>query len=812
MTETSRRLQLLVALFVLVLGLSSAIVDDHIAELDAKSFQKQVLDSKNPYMVFFYDSDLLTEEAMVDALKEMETTLQTSVSPYGVGFASFDCAKKRKGNRANVKICGTVGLTTIPGIGMYTDVPEINPYSNKNGRTIKMYQGQDPTDLKKIERSFVNKHYPIASIKSIKSSSGDIEGELEEHLDKAKEEGKHALLIFNSKDTVSLFTKSVCHAFNNLPCITVGGMDTGDINTKLGVAIEELPALVVRSPDGTASLYPSEFKATVAENREEVLSWVNDATGYEASQEAEATADASAGDESDVRKRKMRANSEDELLAVIKKTPAATFQANALEEDGSWLLLVSTTGHEGLSEADGANWRKLVQASEGAVQPEEVICGESEEGASYGHVLCKERSLPYILMVPYGDEDEREGILSSPIRKSHIYELSDCGKAKSAALNSLPDEVSYLSESELEQFIALSFGSNRLGLLVMSDKEEAPAMLRNVRWTLNKEGIAHVGFLNDPSANLLGQLGMPADMQLPAVFVLHQAKEQPAGAPPGAGAATSLVPYDPMMFGPLKFRSLLNFVLSVYQNSGAAHAAQQNAADSHGEAADASPFGNFAGNGEAAAPVQITSEQEWQEECGPNFKGICTLAFTKKGQEEAVADINTAVISRLTKANKAAAFKFLVVDGPCQLSFSDRFDVSYELMPTYAIYAPAKGRAASFKESVSEEKVFEFLEGVLKGKMNTFPLAQRPTFGTECEMDEAAMEAMGEAEEEPMDDFLEEIRREEEERQAALKKELQEEQKKRKEEEKAAKEAKEAPRKVKKVIKKKSKKKAKTEL
>lgn len=808
MFDTRRASRSLFALLVLF-TVSIVAFSEHVNEMDAKSFQKAVLDSRNPYLVFFYDSDMVQNEEGHSALINMESTLQNSVSPYGIGYVTFDCAAKKKGNKPNVKICGTVGLSTIPGIGMYTDMPEINPYTNKNGRTIKMYQGGDPTDVKKIERSLVSKNYPTSSLSSIKSTSGDISGEMEEALDKAKEIGKHALLVFNTKDTISLFTKSVCHAYGDLPCIHVAGLESTEISAQLGVGVETLPALVVRAPDGTGFVYPADFKVSTAEGRDKVLAWIAETSGTAASgrEDTGQPLDSDNGDEGDVRKRKMNARSEDEVLSSIKKTAGGDFQAASLNEDGAWVLLVSQQGHSSLSEDDQAAWMKLVHASEGAVQPEEVVCeGVDDSSTAYGAQLCRERSLPYVVVVPYGDEDDREGVLASPIRKSHIYELKDNAKAKSAALNTLPDEVSYITESELESFMGLCFGANRVGLLVMSDKAEAPAMLRNVRWTLHREDIAHVGFLSEPSKNLMGQLGMPPDMPLPAVFVLHQAKQAPEGAPPGT-AATSLVPYDPMMFGPMKFRSLLNFVLSAYHNAGYADAKMQ---DQGGEGQDpTSQFGDFSGAAGDVTPALVASEEDWVRECPSTFKGICAIAFTKAGFEESVAEVSTSVIASLGKS--AAAFKFLTVNGPCQLSFGDRFDVSYEMMPAYAIYSPVKARAAAFKGTMEADKVREFLEGALIGKTNTFPLAQRPSMNSECEMDEAAAEEMIE-EEEPMDDFLEEIRREEEEKQAALKRELQEEAKKRKEEEKARKEAEEAaPRKVKKVIKKK-KKKAKSEL
>ena len=66
--------------------------------------------------------------------------------------------------------------------------------------------------------------------------------------------------------------------------------------------------------------YPSDFKVSTAEGREEILAWVAEISGTPAH-----GGGGDQRDEGDVRKRKMDASSEDELLSSIKKTPEATF-------------------------------------------------------------------------------------------------------------------------------------------------------------------------------------------------------------------------------------------------------------------------------------------------------------------------------------------------------------------------------------------------------------------------------------------------------------------------------------------------------
>ena len=81
-------------LFALLVLLTASIVtgSEHINQLDAKEFQKTVLDSRDPFIVFFYDSDMIQQEEGHSALRDMETALQSSGAPYGIGYATLDCA------------------------------------------------------------------------------------------------------------------------------------------------------------------------------------------------------------------------------------------------------------------------------------------------------------------------------------------------------------------------------------------------------------------------------------------------------------------------------------------------------------------------------------------------------------------------------------------------------------------------------------------------------------------------------------------------------------------------------------------------
>jgi hypothetical protein len=509
-----------------------------IVQLDSKSYQKDVMDRVDPWTIFFYDSTMISDE---DAMGQMLEKLEESVKPYGIGLGKVDCADI-KGNRATRKICMNAGLQTIPAVGFVTEIPSLNPYTQKLGREVKLYTGGDPTDIKKIERSLIAKNYPTTNVKSIKSTSGDIEGELNDLL----EEAGDALVYFSSKDSVTLFTKSICYAFSKMSCITVGGMSSEEISEKFHVDGDSLPLLLVRPKEGDASVYPRSSDLDTATNRDraDVLEWVVKITGY--SFEAEDS-------ESNDTAKKGSSSSSSSASGAPKdlgtaKFPASEFRGESLGEDESWVLLVSDGGYVALaSEDEKTSWKKLVGAAEGAVRAGEVDCS-GVSGSGLGAILCKERALPFMVMVPAGDEDERSEVLSSPMKKSNLYDLSDAAKAKSAALNSLPDNINYVGEGDLDAFMMMNAQSDRMGLLVMSDKTEAPPMLRNVHYVLEKEGIANLGFLSEPSAQFVASLNMPPDLPMPAVFMLTIAKENPEGTPEGR-QATSLTPFDPGMFG-----------------------------------------------------------------------------------------------------------------------------------------------------------------------------------------------------------------------------------------------------------------------
>jgi hypothetical protein len=225
--------------------------------------------------------------------------------------------------------------------------------------------------------------------------------------------------------------------------------------------------------------------------------------------------------------------------------------------------------------------------------------------------------------------------------------------------------------------------------------------------------------------------------------------------------------YNPKLFGPIRFDSMSDFILQTYAASGLM--------EKNGDPFGINKDSPSSGTTNAAVDLQTTeSEEEWKSNCGPEFRGLCAILFVN-GKDQSSDGLGNKFldIARAMGAN-AAAFKFLLIDGACQTTFADSFDIQDSKLPTVVAYSPSKDRYALVKSAYSDSSaVKDFLIAVASGKMSTQPMSVRPTFKSECEVVEEYIESASE----DAGDFLEEIRKEEEERAKRLAKEVEEERK-----------------------------------
>merc|ERR1712072_466673 len=126
--------------------------------------------------------------------------------------------------------------------------------------------------------------------------------------------------------------------------------------------------------------------------------------------------------------------------------------------------------------------------------------------------------------------------------------------------------------------------------------------------------------------------------------------------------------------------------------------------------------------------IPYIRSDNWEREC--MSKSLCAIGFLDgyEGSESDGLAKSLSVLqgARAKSAKKKEPFTFMWTDGICQESFADAFDVQPLKVPTVVVYAPKKGRYASFVGALSDEALTDFLAGVLSGRIGTKPMSNPP--------------------------------------------------------------------------------------
>lgn len=754
--------------------------------LTPSTYQTEVLDSNVPHLIVYESNEDETnpQHEMVSAMVE---DLKSRLNQYDILIRRFDCGLKK-----HKRFCGKVGLRTIPALQLVQGEPTINPYSNKNIRDTLLYDGP-PGDAKTIERKFISKNFYMDKVIAVNSVDG---------LKEVISSNKLELILFSNKEAVSLLFRSICAAFSQeLSCTQSYSMSLEEVNENFFSSSDKqvvsLPSVALLA-NGELKLYPSSTSGIGASDRSDLLSFISSeikVKPYTSKAGLSEEEEEGGGDESGVNRQK-KSNVDRHPQIEAKHFDGVT----GIDKEASYVILVRNRDKE-LTEEDVTRWKKVSNACEGAVRPMSLLCSDSSEGdKSFGEKLCEEkRSIPFLYILPYisAQDDDRGKYVKFPLPKQNVLTMEEYTKSKSLALQSLPDNrVPLLSEMVMEPFIASGLTSNRLSVLILSDKESPSATIKNVAVTLTD--YANVAFISQPSDGFIRNLGIPAATTLPAMIALHPMPED------DKEGGHALVLYDVAAFGPMKFNSMMNFVMSVYAQSGMQPDASSDVegGNTRSDTAGYQEGGMY--TVPADSPREVTTEEEWNESCS---RGICLLMLVPPKEMGGESALYNGVEKALISVGKSAeAFKVIKINGYCQLSLSARFDVPIEALPGLVVYSPSRSRYVTYSNNLGDiRNIAEFLKKSLKGEMSTTSIAQRPQFESKCEFTGEDYAVSVEEEEIEMD-FLEEIRREEAEKQASLKREVIEEEKQRKEDAEKAKAEANKPKKIIRKVKKKKKK------
>lgn len=128
-----------------------------------------------------------------------------------------------------------------------------------------------------------------------------------------------------------------------------------------------------------------------------------------------------------------------------------------------------------------------------------------------------------------------------------------------------------------------------------------------------------------------------------------------------------------------------------------------------------SPVDSTADSGTVPAVLtHITSQQQWEAQCGPSFKGICVVGFvgtpdvtTGQYDPESVAIFDNLMMS--LSHHMRASFRFVWMDIACQSTLAESFDLTPDTAPGLVMFSPLKKRYAAYVGNFKQVRGVECL-------------------------------------------------------------------------------------------------------
>jgi hypothetical protein len=104
-----------------------------------------------------------------------------------------------------------------------------------------------------------------------------------------------------------------------------------------------------------------------------------------------------------------------------------------------------------------------------------------------------------------------------------------------------------------------------------------------------------------------------------------------------------------------------------------------------------------------AEVITVSQEEEWTNQCGESFRGICAIGLLTSSSVPGVLtgmDVMTAAMKGMKKVG--ASFRFLTIDAACHSEFAETFGIHAHELPTVVIYSPSKRRYQILKGTFNE--------------------------------------------------------------------------------------------------------------
>lgn len=99
--------------------------------------------------------------------------------------------------------------------------------------------------------------------------------------------------------------------------------------------------------------------------------------------------------------------------------------------------------------------------------------------------------------------------------------------------------------------------------------------------------------------------------------------------------------------------------------------------------------------------THVTSQEQWEQQCGPDFKGICAVGFVgapelSSGEYDASSVLIFETLMNSLSHHMKASFHFVWMDVACQAELAASFDLTPDTSPGLVMYSPLKKRYATY--------------------------------------------------------------------------------------------------------------------
>lgn len=184
----------------------------------------------------------------------------------------------------------------------------------------------------------------------------------------------------------------------------------------------------------------------------------------------------------------------------------------------------------------------------------------------------------------------------------------------------------------------------------------------------------------------------------------------------------------------MKLEPLFQFASDILREANATGAGV-GAGFAGGQAASGPGGGGKAGPREVP---QASDAEEWAVECTQRA-ALCAVAFLDPSKGDRFLDQHLSVLGKAQEAvGEEKPVAFVWVDGTRNGPLLRAVDLPTDALPSFAVVAPRKERAAPLRGRFAADAIAEHVQGVLDGSVKTFQTGPLPAFGGAAEEGGAA--------------------------------------------------------------------------